>query len=200
MVLLFNALNKTGVRLKMFNNVKLSDINSKVIEGVIKELEIKGIANNNLDLLKSKSIDFWKFAAKELSNYKGSSFNDFNRRFNLIGLAELMIENDLSLSEKFVSHKKKKQSTYYGVIVRLIWNREGDIPKLIGKEQIVGVVKEGWLYYLNDNREIKRASVTANKALNYYPFTNIDKLLMNFPKYKKDKDFLVNLYTKLNKN
>ena len=144
-------------------------------------------------------IALWKFVATEKCgasswHHTGKYFRETDH-YNLYDIVEKILDERESIKKQYSDYRKekskeklaKKLNYEFGVISVQIWGGTRKHPKLIGSEEVSGIIIGDWLHYEDEYGVISRYNIYANKTEWYKTFNSYSELVKKFPKYKGTK-------------
>lgn len=177
--------------------VPLSMINKELINIFLDEYE-SDFKHDDLDFLKKLSISKWKYIAKKTypsSWHHTSSYFNKTDHYSLYLIAEKILENKHSIDEEYAYYKnvnlKDNKITYkYGVINVEVWGGTRKHPRIVGYDEVAGIIIGDWLYFKN-NHSVKfstsKYKITANKVKWIKVYDSYDNLILHHKEYKNTK-------------
>ena len=174
--------------------VPLSMINRSLIEDYLDENK-DDFTKDELDFLSKVALQKWKFIAKTRilasSWHHTSSYFNETKHYRLATIAEKLLELKDTLDEEFQEHQKKEETPVkFGVIKVQIWGGTRDRRKLVGYDEVAGIVVGNWLFYkINHsvNGSISKYKINANKVECFKEYDSYAYLAENNNRYKGTK-------------
>lgn len=164
--------------------VPYSLINGKMISSFLQENEDE-FSDNDLKYLQSQTITMWKYVAKEIEgssswHHTSSYFNETDH-FDLLLVAERMIDiGEKELKNRYKAYKERNEKSKldykYGFISVQVWGGSRKRPRLIGYDEVFGIVYGNWLYYLVDGEGVKRYKIHSNKVEKFQEYSTLEML------------------------
>lgn len=176
--------------------VPLSMINKELINTFLDEYE-SDFTEDNFIFLKKLSVSKWKYIAKckayPSSWHHTSSYFNKTNHYSLYLVAEKILEYKDSIDEEYSYYIKgdnNKTTFEYGVINVEVWGGTKKHPRIIGYEEVAGIIIGDWLYFKN-NHSVKcstsKYKTTANKVRWLNRYNSYDDLILAHKKYKNTK-------------
>ena len=183
------AINNYEVPISMINKALIEEFLHKYKEEFLEE---------GIKTLKNTSISKWKYVASEKVpasswHHTSSYFNETNH-YELLDVANKILDMGKELDvcyKSYLAEKNKVNTDYsYGFIKVQVWGGSRRKPKLLGHEEVAGIVVGDWLFYAEGHTregEIKRYKVTANKVDYFKEYKTYDELIAKHKEYKNTK-------------
>lgn len=177
--------------------VPLSWICTLRIESFLAEIE-PDVDEEDLSFLKKQSENVWKYLAKEkvgaTSWHHTGKYYAKTDHYDMRYIAREILESRDSLEadyKKYIKDKKKASlSINYGVIKVQVWSASRRRRRLIGYDEVAGIVVGDWIYF-KDNHvidgKISKYKINANKVEWIDEFATYKELVMKHKKYKASK-------------
>lgn len=173
-------------------------INGDLIRDFLEEYE-ENFSKEDLDILKKVIVAKWKYVATErvgASSWHHTScyFNKTNH-YSLSDIAEKIIEIKDTLDsdyQDYLGDKKREQEKQrinyrFGVIKVQVWGGTRKSPKIVGYQEVVGIISGEWLYYCDRGGTIAKYKTTANKVEWLKEYQLYRELTKNHKEYKNTK-------------
>lgn len=176
--------------------VPLSMINKELINTFLDEYE-SDFTEDNFNFLKKLSVSKWKYIAKCKTypsswHHTGSYFNKTDH-YSLSTVAEKILEYKDSIDEEYsyyIKGENNKITFKYGVINVEVWGGTRKHPRIVGYDEVSGIIIGDWLYFKN-NHSIKGSTskykTTANKVKWIKVYNSYDDLILHHKEYKNTK-------------
>ena len=182
--------------------VPLNSIKKSLIVDYLKENE-SDFSEKELLELKNTSVSIWKYAAKMCgpsSWHHTSKYYNKTDHYSLSSIAELILSDKEKILAQYNNLKESnKEITYdYGVIRVLIWGGTRKRPKVVGEEEVAGIIIGEWLYYSEDTstskyRTINKYNIYANKVAKLDRYDTYEELIKAHKNYKSTKRYFNSL-------
>lgn len=177
--------------------VPISMINKALISEFLFDHE-NDFSSESLNFLKGISVAKWKYVASErmsaTSWHHTSSYFNKTHHYSLYDIAEksLEIKDTLDSDYKAFRESKKKDvpNIKYGIIKVQMWGGSRKRPKLMGYEEVAGIVIGEWLFYKYNhsiNGSINKYKTTANKVEWLKKYDSYEDLTKSHKEYKSSK-------------
>lgn len=177
--------------------VPLNMINKSLVKNFLKENN-GNFTNEELEYLQHLSIAKWKYTATQKTHstswhHTSSYFNKTNH-YDLADIADTILEIKDTLDNDYKEYlstlKKEKEETKqnfkYGVIHVQVWGGTAKRPKLIGYDDVAGIIIDNWFFY-KDGHSISKYSTSANKVETLERYNSYAELVKNHKEYKNTK-------------
>lgn len=176
--------------------VPISMINNSLIEEFLEEEY--GFKKDDLSFLSELSAAKWKYIASERIfasswHHTGSYFNETNH-YSLLEIAEKLLEIKDTLEEDYKEYRQSKTKDIadyrFGVIKVQVWGGTRKRPKVVGHEEVAGIIVGNWLYYKRYHSakfSSQKYKTTANKVVWLKRYDSYADLVKNHKEYKGSK-------------
>lgn len=154
---------------------------------------------DELEFLKNVSIEKWKYVSKKVGatswHHVGAFFNKVNH-YDLLEVAQQIIINRDTLNDEYKNYKNKLNISKcneikdfsYAVIKVQVWGGSRKHPKLLGFEEVAGIVIGEWFYYLFSNgNDVGRYKISGNKVEWINKYNSYCELVNEHKNYKNKK-------------
>ncbi|MBC6304260.1 hypothetical protein [Listeria immobilis] len=170
--------------------VPLTHFNKDLIQAFINE-------NEEYESLRTATVKLWKYVAERIGStswhHTGSYYNETNH-YSLSTVAEELLENKAEWEEKYkvyLESEKESRTTeniFLSVIKVQIWGGTKKHPKMVGYEQVMGVIKGDWLHAVSQAEQSKY-KLSANKveAQTNFLLEGYNELVKKYPSFKAKK-------------
>lgn len=155
---------------------------------------------DELEFLEKVSVAKWKYVAKirvgaTSWHHVGKFFNKVDH-YNLLEVAQKIIDDRDNLDDEYKKYKEKmkinkadeKKDFSYAVIKVQVWGGSRKHPKLLGYEEVAGIVIGEWFYYLFSNgNDVGRYKINGNKVEWINEYNSYLELVNEHKNYKNKK-------------
>ena len=176
--------------------VPLSMINKNLVNTFLNEYSLD-FKEDDLDFLKKLSISKWKYIAKKTypsSWHHTSSYFNKTDHYSLPLIAERILEYKDSIDEEYANYKninKDEKITFKsGVINVEVWGGTRKHPRIVGYDEVAGIIIGDWLYFKNDHSikgSTSKYKTTANKVKWIKEYNSYADLILHHKEYKNTK-------------
>lgn len=173
--------------------VPLTMINRRIIEEFLEENQ-DGYSMEELGFLESTALPKWRYVAEERIVHEEEIIYH-----SLFDIAEELLAIRDVLETDFQEYRKRKareteklkNSFRYGVMQLRIFGGSKSGMKVIGREEIAGIIIGEWLYYKYNhkpNGAINKHRIDSGKVFKVKEYHTYEGLTRIHPKYKDTED------------
>jgi len=173
--------------------IPLTMIKRRIIEEFLEENQDR-YSLGELGFLENTALPKWRYVAEErIVHDEGILYHSlFDIAEELLAIRDLL-ETDFQEYKKRKAREteKLKNSFRYGVMQLRIFGKSKSGMKVIGREEVAGIIIGEWLYYKYNhkpNGAINKHRIDSGKVLRVKGYHTYEGLMRIHPKYERTED------------